>query len=143
MLLAGGDLIESMGEPNVWADADLHHILGNYGCLIVERTGSDVRSFCYPMILCMNIEGIFLSSSNSSIMIFLPRKFVYLSDAPCLYNICYLIRSSGISKNIDYMWTKPNLLSKFLETKNDLPSGIASFFLSSFSLQFPIFPYRN
>lgn len=45
MLLAGGDLIESMGEPNVWADADLHHILGNYGCLIVERTGSDVRSF--------------------------------------------------------------------------------------------------
>ncbi|KAH3681320.1 hypothetical protein WICPIJ_007722 [Wickerhamomyces pijperi] len=45
MLLAGGDLIESMGEPNVWADDDLHHILGYYGCLIVERTGSDVRSF--------------------------------------------------------------------------------------------------
>lgn len=45
MLLAGGDLIESMGEPNVWADFDLNHILGNYGCLIVERTGSDVRSF--------------------------------------------------------------------------------------------------
>lgn len=45
MLLAGGDLIESMGEPHVWADSDLHHILGNYGCLIVERTGSDVRSF--------------------------------------------------------------------------------------------------
>jgi nicotinamide mononucleotide adenylyltransferase len=45
MLLAGGDLIESMGEPNVWANEDLHHILGRYGCLIVERTGSDVRSF--------------------------------------------------------------------------------------------------
>ncbi|ODQ65655.1 putative nicotinamide-nucleotide adenylyltransferase, partial [Nadsonia fulvescens var. elongata DSM 6958] len=45
MLLAGGDLIESFGEPNVWADQDLHTILGNYGCLIVERTGSDVRSF--------------------------------------------------------------------------------------------------
>lgn len=45
MLLAGGDLIESMGEPNVWADADLHHILGRYGCIIIERTGSDVRSF--------------------------------------------------------------------------------------------------
>ncbi|KAL6940772.1 Nicotinamide/nicotinic acid mononucleotide adenylyltransferase 1 [Hanseniaspora vineae] len=45
MLLAGGDLIESFGEPNVWKDEDLHHILGNYGCLIVERTGSDVRSF--------------------------------------------------------------------------------------------------
>lgn len=45
MLLAGGDLIESMGEPNVWAEADLNHILGRYGCIIVERTGSDVRSF--------------------------------------------------------------------------------------------------
>lgn len=45
MLLAGGDLIESMGEPDVWADLDLHHILGKYGCLIVERTGSDVRLF--------------------------------------------------------------------------------------------------
>lgn len=45
MLLAGGDLIESMGEPDVWADLDLHHILGLYGCLIVERAGLDVRSF--------------------------------------------------------------------------------------------------
>lgn len=45
MLLAGGDLIESMGEPDVWDSQDLHHILGKYGCLIVERTGSDVRSF--------------------------------------------------------------------------------------------------
>lgn len=45
MLLAGGDLIESMGEPNVWLDSDLRHILGRYGCMIVERTGSDVRSF--------------------------------------------------------------------------------------------------
>ena len=44
-MLLGGDLIESMGEPDVWADQDLHHILGKYGCLIVERTGSDVRSF--------------------------------------------------------------------------------------------------
>lgn len=45
MLLAGGDLIESFGEPGVWAEPDLHHILGGYGCLIVERTGSDVWSF--------------------------------------------------------------------------------------------------
>lgn len=45
MLLAGGDLIESMGETNVWLDEDLKHILGRYGCMIVERTGSDVRSF--------------------------------------------------------------------------------------------------
>lgn len=72
MLLAGGDLIQSMGEPGVWADVDvsygkvagcggrsvlcmltlsvcndaqLNHILGKYGCMIVERTGADVWSF--------------------------------------------------------------------------------------------------
>ncbi|KAL1407572.1 Nicotinamide/nicotinic acid mononucleotide adenylyltransferase 1 [Vanrija albida] len=45
MLLAGGDLIESFGEPGVWSEPDLHHILGRFGCLIVERTGSDVWAF--------------------------------------------------------------------------------------------------
>ncbi|KAJ1919298.1 Nicotinamide/nicotinic acid mononucleotide adenylyltransferase 1 [Mycoemilia scoparia] len=44
-LLAGGDLIESMGKPGIWSGADLHHILGNYGCMIIERTGTDVWEF--------------------------------------------------------------------------------------------------
>ncbi|KAL1921933.1 uncharacterized protein VTP21DRAFT_10575 [Calcarisporiella thermophila] len=45
MLLAGGDLIESFAHPDVWAPDDLHHILCDYGCLIVERTGTDVWGF--------------------------------------------------------------------------------------------------
>ncbi|GHJ88418.1 hypothetical protein NliqN6_4820 [Naganishia liquefaciens] len=45
MLLAGGDLIESFGEPGVWSAPDLHIILGRFGCLIVERAGSDVWAF--------------------------------------------------------------------------------------------------
>ncbi|KAG8900454.1 hypothetical protein FRB99_006037 [Tulasnella sp. 403] len=45
VLLAGGDLIESFGEPGVWSEADLHIILGKFGCLIIERTGSDVWAF--------------------------------------------------------------------------------------------------
>ncbi|EIW65759.1 hypothetical protein TREMEDRAFT_35987, partial [Tremella mesenterica DSM 1558] len=45
MLLAGGDLIESFGEPGVWSEPDLHIILGRFGCLIVERAGSDVWAF--------------------------------------------------------------------------------------------------
>ncbi|KAF9161852.1 Nicotinamide/nicotinic acid mononucleotide adenylyltransferase 1 [Actinomortierella ambigua] len=45
MLLAGGDLVQSFAAPDVWATADLHHIIGNYGCLILERTGSDVYEF--------------------------------------------------------------------------------------------------
>ncbi|CAG8504386.1 1822_t:CDS:2 [Gigaspora rosea] len=42
MLLAGGDLIESFKVPKLWLDEDLHHILADYGVLIVERTGVDV-----------------------------------------------------------------------------------------------------
>ncbi|CAE6397553.1 unnamed protein product [Rhizoctonia solani] len=45
VLLAGGDLIESFGAPGVWAPQDLHIILGRFGCLIIERTGSDVWAF--------------------------------------------------------------------------------------------------
>ncbi|KAK9702119.1 Nicotinamide/nicotinic acid mononucleotide adenylyltransferase 1 [Basidiobolus ranarum] len=45
MLLAGGDLIESFGIPGCWAVKDLNHILGKYGCMIIERTGADVYNF--------------------------------------------------------------------------------------------------
>ncbi|ORZ12735.1 hypothetical protein BCR42DRAFT_331368 [Absidia repens] len=45
MLLAGGDLISSFGHPTVWSSNDLHHIVGLYGCVIVERTGTDVYGF--------------------------------------------------------------------------------------------------
>nr|CAG8542299.1 12930_t:CDS:2 [Entrophospora candida] len=45
VLLAGGDLIESFKIPKLWLDDDLHHILGDYGVFIVERTGSDVWGF--------------------------------------------------------------------------------------------------
>ncbi|KAI7856995.1 hypothetical protein BDC45DRAFT_38773 [Circinella umbellata] len=45
MLLAGGDLIASFGHPGVWSPEDLHHIVGHYGCVIIERTGTDVYGF--------------------------------------------------------------------------------------------------
>ncbi|KAI8093330.1 uncharacterized protein BX664DRAFT_329457 [Halteromyces radiatus] len=45
MLLAGGDLISSFGHPGVWSSNDLHHIVGHYGCVIIERTGTDVYGF--------------------------------------------------------------------------------------------------
>lgn len=46
MLLAGGDLIESFdsykdGNP-VWAPEDLNMIIGKYGCVIIERTGTHI-----------------------------------------------------------------------------------------------------
>jgi len=42
MLLAGSDLISTMSEPGVWSEEDLDHILGRYGCFIIERAGSDM-----------------------------------------------------------------------------------------------------
>ncbi len=43
MLLAGADLLQTMSEPGVWDAADLQHILGRYGALIVERDGTDME----------------------------------------------------------------------------------------------------
>lgn len=45
MLLAGGDLIESFNTPNLWSEEDLELIMGSFGCLIVERTGVDLKGF--------------------------------------------------------------------------------------------------
>ncbi|KAK7472460.1 Nicotinamide/nicotinic acid mononucleotide adenylyltransferase 1 [Stygiomarasmius scandens] len=42
MLLAGSDLIGTMSQPGVWSQQDLDHILGRYGCFIIERAGTDV-----------------------------------------------------------------------------------------------------
>lgn len=42
MLLAGADLIGTMSAPGVWAEKDLDHILGSFGAMIVERSGTDM-----------------------------------------------------------------------------------------------------
>jgi len=41
-LLAGADLVMSMGEPGLWSPTDLDVILGQYGAFIIERSGTDV-----------------------------------------------------------------------------------------------------
>ncbi|KAI5477029.1 hypothetical protein MNV49_006905 [Pseudohyphozyma bogoriensis] len=42
LLLAGSDLIQTMSEPGVWSEEDLHHILGLYGCVIISRAESEL-----------------------------------------------------------------------------------------------------
>lgn len=94
MLLAGGDLIQSMGEPGVWASEDLHHILGRYGCLIVERTGADVWSFLlshdllwqYRRNLLVVKQTIYNDISSSKVRLFVRRG----------YSIKYLLPNSVI-----------------------------------------------
>ncbi|WFD31338.1 nicotinamide-nucleotide adenylyltransferase [Malassezia sp. CBS 17886] len=83
MLLAGGDLIQSMGEPGVWADQDLRHILGLYGCMIVERTGADVWSFLlshdrlweHRRNLIVVKQTIYNDISSSKVRLFVRRGY--------------------------------------------------------------------
>ncbi|KAI5862632.1 Nucleotidylyl transferase [Durotheca rogersii] len=42
MLLAGADLLSTMSAPGVWDKQDLNHILGDFGAMIVERSGTDM-----------------------------------------------------------------------------------------------------
>jgi len=42
MLLAGSDLIQTMSVPGLWAEKDLHHILNQFGCYIVQRADSEI-----------------------------------------------------------------------------------------------------
>jgi len=42
-LLAGSDLLQTMGIPGVWSEEDLDHILGHYGAYIIERMGTDTE----------------------------------------------------------------------------------------------------
>ena len=94
MLLAGGDLIQSMGEPGVWAEEDLHQILGRYGCLIVERTGADVWSFLlshdllwhYRRNLIVVKQTIYNDISSTKVRLFVRRG----------YSIKYLLPNSVI-----------------------------------------------
>ena len=83
VLLAGGDLIESFQVPGLWDEEDLHHILGDYGCLVLERTGSDTHSFLLENDLLYQYRAnIFIIKqlihndiSSSKVRLFIKRGF--------------------------------------------------------------------
>jgi nicotinamide mononucleotide adenylyltransferase len=49
MLLGGSDLLQTMSQPGVWSPADLAHILGDYGLLVIERNGADIGEALAPL----------------------------------------------------------------------------------------------
>lgn len=76
------------------ADAQLSHLLGRYGCLIVERTGADVWSFLlsHDMLwrhrknLIVVKQTIYNDISSSKVRLFVRRG----------YSIKYLLPNSVI-----------------------------------------------
>ncbi|XP_067656249.1 nicotinamide/nicotinic acid mononucleotide adenylyltransferase 3-like isoform X1 [Haliotis asinina] len=46
-LLCGADLLQSFGEPGVWAEEDIEYILSKHGLVCITREGCDPRKFIY------------------------------------------------------------------------------------------------
>lgn len=109
MLLAGGDLITSMGEPGVWADNDLEHILGRYGCLIVERTGSDVWGF----LLSHDI----LYKNRKNIVVIKQLIYNDISSTKVRYVRCWpsLICRLFVRRGMSIKYLLPNSAIKYIE----------------------------
>jgi nicotinamide mononucleotide adenylyltransferase len=78
MLLAGSDLIGTMTEPGVWSYSDLEHILGRYGCFIIERAGTSMDQATDSLArwrknICLIPQLIQNDVSSTKVRLFLRR----------------------------------------------------------------------
>ncbi|CAG9763908.1 unnamed protein product [Ceutorhynchus assimilis] len=46
-LLCGGDLLESFGTPNLWANEDIEAIVGQHGLIVITRSNTNPNEFVY------------------------------------------------------------------------------------------------
>lgn len=47
MLLCGADLLQSFSVPGLWKDADIEHLVSQFGLVVVTRSGCDAARFIY------------------------------------------------------------------------------------------------
>ncbi|KAJ3128271.1 hypothetical protein HK098_004846 [Nowakowskiella sp. JEL0407] len=124
MFLAGGDLIESFSKPNVWSVNDLIMILGKYGCVVVERTGTDVaevlltddRLFTYRKNVLVVKQFIYNDISSTKIRLFVKRNM----------SVKYLMPDAVIKYIIDNeLYKSPSGVSS-LAIRESNASGVTS-----------------
>ncbi|KAI0477695.1 nicotinamide mononucleotide adenylyltransferase [Xylariaceae sp. FL0804] len=87
MLLAGADLLSTMCTPGIWADADLDHILGSFGAMIVERNGADLEDALVGLRpweenIYIIPQGIQNEVSSTKVRLFVKRDMSILYIVP-------------------------------------------------------------
>ncbi|GAA5850919.1 hypothetical protein JCM5353_004949 [Sporobolomyces roseus] len=104
MLLAGSDLILTMSEPGVWAEKDLHHILGIYGCYIIERAESELD------------QTIFSSSSvHSRSPLALYRHQIHMVDQLVRNDVSSTKVRLFIRKGMSVKYLIPSVAIRYIE----------------------------
>ncbi|GAA6016069.1 hypothetical protein JCM11491_000658 [Sporobolomyces phaffii] len=107
MLLAGSDLILTMSEPGVWAEKDLHHILGIYGCYIIERAESELD------------QTIFSSSSvHSRSPLALYRHQIHMVDQLVRNDVSSTKVRLFIRKGMSVKYLIPSVAIRYIDRHN-------------------------
>ncbi|KAK4053881.1 Nicotinamide/nicotinic acid mononucleotide adenylyltransferase 1 [Microbotryomycetes sp. JL221] len=106
-LLAGSDLIMTMSEPGVWAEKDLHHILGRYGCYIIERAESELD------------KSIFSSSAvHSRSPLALYRDNIHMVNQLVQNDVSSTKVRLFLRRGLSVLYLVPTVVAKYIERHN-------------------------
>ncbi|KAM0791210.1 hypothetical protein ACM66B_005691 [Microbotryomycetes sp. NB124-2] len=106
-LLAGSDLIMTMSEPGVWAEKDLHHILGRYGCYIIERAESELD------------KSIFSSSAvHSRSPLALYRDNIHMVNQLVQNDVSSTKVRLFLRRGLSVLYLVPTVVAKYIESNN-------------------------
>lgn len=115
ILLAGSDLIQTMSEPGVWAEEDLHHILGKYGCYIIERAESEID------------QSIFSTSSvHSRSPLALYRDNIYMVPQLVRNDVSSTKVRLFVRKGMSIEYLLPRCVSKYIRKHSLYKDGVVA-----------------
>lgn len=135
ILLAGSDLIQTMSEPGVWAEEDvrsffklflvpllisclipqLHHILGRYGCYIIERAESEID------------QSIFSTSSvHSRSPLALYRDNIYMVPQLVRNDVSSTKVRLFVRKGMSIEYLLPRCVSKYIRKHELYKDGVVA-----------------